>query len=53
MWKRLRDGTDARAALAGCGVFSLNSRALDPVVRGFIGDDIFRSLEELRQGDFF
>ena len=53
IWKRLREGTDARAALAGCGVFGLNSRALDPVVRGFIGDDTFPSLEELRQGVFF
>ena len=53
IWKRLRDGTDARAALNDCGVFALNSRALDPVVRGFIGDDTFPSGEELRRGEFF
>ena len=53
IWKRLRNDTDARAALTGCGVFALNSQALDPVVRGFIGDDTFPSGEDLRRGDFF
>lgn len=53
IWKRLRDGTDARAALAACGAFPLASQALDPVVRSFIGDDTFPSGEELRRGDFF
>ena len=53
IWKRLRDGTDARAALTGCGVFALDSRALDPVVRGFIGGDTFPSGKDLRRGDFF
>jgi len=53
IWKRLQDGTDARAALRGCGVFALTSRALDPVVRGFIGEETFPSGEDLRRGDFF
>lgn len=53
IWKRLRDGTDPRAALADCGVLARDSRVLDPVVRGFIGDDTFPSGEDLRRGDFF
>ncbi|MGH1481975.1 MAG: helix-turn-helix domain-containing protein [Geminicoccales bacterium] len=53
IWKRLKDGADARAALAACGAFPLASQALDPVVRGFIGDDTFPSGDELRRGDFF
>ncbi len=53
IWKRLKDGTDTRTALAACGVFATSSRALDPVVCSFIGDDTFPSGEELRRGDFF
>ena len=53
IWKRLRDGVDPRDALAGCGVFALNSLELDPVVRGFVGDDTFPSGEDLRRGEFF
>ena len=40
-------------ALAGCGAFALNSRELDPVVRGFIGNDTFPSGEDVQHGDFF
>jgi len=53
IWKRLRDGADPREALAQCGVFRLDSRQIDPVVRGFVGDDTFPAGEELRRGEFF
>ena len=53
IWKRLRDGTDARAALRSCGVFALDNRALDPVVMGFVGNDTFPSGEDLQGGEFF
>ena len=53
VWKRLKEGASARQALADCGMFPLASRQIDPVVRNFIGEDTFPSVEELRHGDFF
>ena len=53
IWRRLPDGADLRAALMDCGVFAHDSRALHPVVRGFLGDSTFPSSEELQRGDFF
>lgn len=41
IWKRLPEATDARAALRACGAFALDDRAIDPVVRDFLGDEIY------------
>lgn len=53
IWKRLKPGTDVRAALAACRVLEMDSRELDPVVREFIGQDTFPTGEELRRGEFY
>ena len=36
IWKRLRASTNLRQALARCGAFALDSRALDPVFTEYL-----------------
>lgn len=53
IWKRLKDGADPREALAQCGVLRLDSRKLDPVVRGFVGGDPSPAGHDLQRDEFF
>lgn len=53
IWKRLPPSTDLRAALRACGRFAFDSREVDPVVRNFLGTEIFPTRKDLDGGDFF